>query len=176
MSNRAYQLLGQRDLLQRHLVHAGGGGASRDSGGEECGSLHDCNGMWLMGIWCWDGRTRGGGERGDDRASLPLVPGNRAPATGARALLPSAGTSSELEQKSGCWFAVLLAGNAIHIDTVVISTLNILSICDKRRTKCPPQYRYLGTYKHIDTMNWTAVSTTRKLMTTSKRRLSLQMS
>jgi hypothetical protein len=30
----AYQLLGQRDLLQRHLVHAGGGGASRDSGGE----------------------------------------------------------------------------------------------------------------------------------------------
>lgn len=49
--DRAYKLLGQRDLLQRHLVHAGGGGASRDSGGEESGSLHDCNGMWLMGIW-----------------------------------------------------------------------------------------------------------------------------
>ena len=104
--DRAYQLLGQRDLLQRHLVHAGGGGASRDSGGEECGSLHDCSGMWLMGIWYWDGRTRGGGQRGDDRASLPLVPGNRAPATGARALLPSAGTSSDVEQKSECWSAL----------------------------------------------------------------------
>ena len=46
--DRAYQLLGQRDLLQRHLVHAGGGGASRDSGGEECGSLHDCGDMCLM--------------------------------------------------------------------------------------------------------------------------------
>jgi hypothetical protein len=44
----AYQLLGQRDLLQRHLVDASGGGASRDSGGEECSSLHDCNNMCLM--------------------------------------------------------------------------------------------------------------------------------
>jgi len=47
----AYQLLGQRDLLQRHLVHAGGGGASRDSGGHDCGSLHDCGDMCLMGMW-----------------------------------------------------------------------------------------------------------------------------
>jgi hypothetical protein len=46
----AYQLLGQRDLLQRHLVDAGGGGASRDGGGQECGSLHDCSGMCLMGL------------------------------------------------------------------------------------------------------------------------------
>jgi hypothetical protein len=46
----AYQLLGQRDLLQRHLVHAGGGGASRDSSGEECGSLHDCGDMGMMGV------------------------------------------------------------------------------------------------------------------------------
>ena len=119
---------------------------------------------------------RGRGERGDDRASLPLVPGNRAPATGARALLPSAGTSSGFEQKSECWFAMLLAGNAVHIDTVVISTLDILSICDKGRTEYPPQYRYPGTSKHIDTMKWTTLSTTRKLMTASKRRLSLQMS
>jgi hypothetical protein len=47
----AYQLLRQWDLLQRHLVHAGGGGASRDSGGHDCSSLHDCGDMCLMGMW-----------------------------------------------------------------------------------------------------------------------------
>ena len=123
---------------------------------------------------------RGRGERGDDRASLPLVPGNRAPATGARALLPSAGTSSDFEQKSECWSAVLLAGNVIRIDfdIVVRSTLDILSICelDKKRTNVPPQHRYPSTSKHIDNLDCVALSATRRLTTPSKRRLSLQMS
>jgi len=46
----AYQLLGQWDLLQWHLVHAGRGGTSRNGCGEECGSLHDCNDMAVMGV------------------------------------------------------------------------------------------------------------------------------
>ena len=45
---RAYQLLRQRDLLQRHLVHAGRGRASRHGGGEDRGSLHDCSDVYVM--------------------------------------------------------------------------------------------------------------------------------
>lgn len=50
-----HQLLGQRHLLELHLVDAGLGGAKHDAGGEEHGALHDgsrgrrAGGCWLDG-------------------------------------------------------------------------------------------------------------------------------
>ena len=68
----AYQLLGQRDLLELHLVDAGRSGAEQRGGCEEHGALHDGGGaedeLQLDRGWEWRSKFECGGwklEGGD---------------------------------------------------------------------------------------------------------------